>query len=225
MTIGIYVIINKVNGKKYIGQSSNIEKRIYEHKVYLKNPHRVYNSLRTSKYLHSECNKLGLSLDDLDFIVLEECSTDKLLERERYWISLYKNTEEGVYNIPRDGLNNPNYGGKWSEEMKAEMSEIKSNQHNDGIYGQEWKDKISKASTLMWLDEDKKLQMAKKVSKAKRIYDFIQMTKDGECVRIWESMEDIISENPEYHIQSIYSTCSGYKKTYRGFRWSKRPKI
>jgi predicted GIY-YIG superfamily endonuclease len=31
MTIGIYAIRNKVDGKMYIGKSSNVEKRIKDH--------------------------------------------------------------------------------------------------------------------------------------------------------------------------------------------------
>lgn len=34
MTIGIYAIINKINGKVYIGKSKNIEKRFYLGKIF-----------------------------------------------------------------------------------------------------------------------------------------------------------------------------------------------
>lgn len=67
--------------------------------------------------------------------------------------------------------------------------------------------------------------MAKKVSKAKRLYDFEQYSKDGVLLKVWESVEDIISENPDYKWQNIYSVCNGYKKSYRGFIWKKKLKI
>ena len=36
LNTGIYCFENKINGKRYIGQAHNIERRIYEHEFYLK---------------------------------------------------------------------------------------------------------------------------------------------------------------------------------------------
>ena len=42
---GIYQILNLINGKRYIGQASNIAKRIYEHKRKRNNSH-LYKAIK-----------------------------------------------------------------------------------------------------------------------------------------------------------------------------------
>jgi hypothetical protein len=109
------------------------------------------------------------------------------------------------------------------------MSNIAKYRHSElNVYGDEWKSKISEASKKMWKDEDKKKAMADKVSKTRsekgfRFYQYDKKTL--ELVKVWESMVDILSENPDYHNIAIYSVCNGYKKSYRGFIWRKESKI
>lgn len=67
--------------------------------------------------------------------------------------------------------------------------------------------------------------MTKKVSESKRKYDFEQYSKDGELLKVWESVEQIVLANPEYKWQNIYSVCNGYRISYRGFIWKKKLKI
>ena len=57
--IGIYKITNKQNGKSYIGQATNIERRIAEHK-----------QTRTQT-IDNYINVLGV--DNFDFEIIEEC--------------------------------------------------------------------------------------------------------------------------------------------------------
>ena len=73
--IGIYLITNKVNGKKYVGQSIDIEERWKDH---------IWASKKSKLLIYRAMRKYGI--DNFDFSILEECSIDKLDEREIYWI-------------------------------------------------------------------------------------------------------------------------------------------
>lgn len=72
---GIYLIRNKTNGFEYIGQSTDIERRITEHKT---------PKARGNDRLHADIQELGVS--SFEFIVLEECGIEELLEREDFHI-------------------------------------------------------------------------------------------------------------------------------------------
>lgn len=90
--IGIYKITKKENGKSYIGQSNDIERRFKEHKT------------KTDIPVELAIKKYGASA--FDFEVLEECSLSLLDEREVYWIAYY-NTYLGFgYNCNLGGGNN-----------------------------------------------------------------------------------------------------------------------
>lgn len=96
--IGIYKITNLKNGKAYIGQSTNIEKRIKGHKK------RAYNASgkEYEKTLYRAIRKYGLN--NFKFEVLEICCLDELNEKERYYIEKY-NTYYAGYNETFGGDN------------------------------------------------------------------------------------------------------------------------
>ena len=73
------MITNKINNKKYIGQSIRIETRWREHKnSYLRND--------KNTHLYNAMKKYGL--ENFDFIILEERKKEELNNREKYWIQL-----------------------------------------------------------------------------------------------------------------------------------------
>ena len=90
--IGIYKITNKINGKIYIGQSVDIAKRWDEHRraIHYVNEH-TYNYP-----LYRAIRKYGL--DNFDFCVIEICSSEKLTDREQYWIDYYQSKVPHGYN-------------------------------------------------------------------------------------------------------------------------------
>ena len=77
---GIYKITNKINGKVYIGQSTNIEKRWQDHKNDWK-----YNK---TKLLYKAFEKYGL--DNFTFEVLEECCVEELNSKEIDYIKQFR---------------------------------------------------------------------------------------------------------------------------------------
>lgn len=90
---GIYMITNEINGKKYIGQSVDIEKRWESHK---------YKSAIESRnyYLYNAIKKYGI--ENFTFSIVELCDRTELNDKEIYYISKY-NTY--VYNKDSCGYN------------------------------------------------------------------------------------------------------------------------
>lgn len=99
MTAGIYCFTNKINQKKYIGQSLNIEKRYKEHKTRYTKP----NSSMYSSIFYQALRKYGF--DCFDFSIIDQCDNytrENLNILEQYYIKKY-NTYYNGYNM--------NYGG------------------------------------------------------------------------------------------------------------------
>ena len=129
MTCGIYMIQNKVDGKIYIGQAVDIEKRWQRHKGDLRGNYHINKHLQRSWNTHDEA--------DFEFTVICECDENQLNTMEEYYIF-----ELMSYDY-RIGYNN-NYGGssgRPTEETKKKMSEAQKGR----IYSDETRDKISKA--------------------------------------------------------------------------------
>lgn len=99
---GIYVFTNKINGKKYVGQSIDIAKRYYQHSVNSFN----CNSAGYNSYFYKAIRKYGFL--NFSFEILEECDKTKLNEREKYWIDLLKsNIQDFGYNLTEGGSGGP----------------------------------------------------------------------------------------------------------------------
>lgn len=91
--IGIYKITNLITQQSYIGQSNNIERREIEH---------FNNNKYNQQKIDKEIQNLGK--ENFSFEILEECSIDKLNEREKYWINFYDSFYHG-YNQTKGGQN------------------------------------------------------------------------------------------------------------------------
>lgn len=245
MTIGIYCIKNLINNKVYIGKSINIEARIQRHFYCLRKE--VRDKKQTNRYLFDSFKKYGEG-NFIWFILetFEEVNDGLLADREIYFMDLFNSCNRGFgYNLRRDsstktevhedtrklisensrGDKNPNFGNKWTQEQKDRMSRIKKKQiaedpRYDYIRSPEHNKFLSEMASEMWKDEDKKARMAQAVSISKstlRFYEYNKVTK--ELIRVWESMNDILTEHPDYYRIAIYSVCNGHKKSYRGSIW------
>ena len=111
--IGIYCFINTHNGKRYVGQSINIDVRHKRHLIDLnKNTH-------PNAHLQGAFNKYGSSC--FEFHILEECGADMLDMREIAWINYYHSFGEGGYNLTSGGLF---FKHTWETKKKIGAAEI-----------------------------------------------------------------------------------------------------
>ena len=109
MSIGIYKITNKINGKVYIGKSKNIEKRFTQHKYGLN------NNSNHNIHFQNAWNKYGE--ENFEFEIIHLCDKKYLDDLEIYYIYHYNSYESDYgYNYTLGGE-----GGELSEEYKAQI--------------------------------------------------------------------------------------------------------
>ena len=88
--IGIYLITNQINQKKYIGQSRNIENRWKDHR-------KSVNNSRMYHYpLYRAIRKYGI--ENFSFQVIEQCKIEDLNKREQYYIKKFNTIVPNGYN-------------------------------------------------------------------------------------------------------------------------------
>lgn len=130
---GIYIITNKINGKSYIGQSENIEKRFYSHK-------------------HNKTTELGQDIqkygeENFSFSILEECKKEDLDRKEIQYISAYGTIYNGYNKQPGGsivhGEYNPN--SKLTENDVYDIREAYNNHERKWKTYEKYKDKITKS--------------------------------------------------------------------------------
>ncbi len=132
---GIYKIENLVNGKIYIGSSSDLKNRWRQHlQSLVKGNH--YNA-----YLQRSWNKYGM--ENFKFAIIEICELKSLIEREQNYIDLFDACRNG-YNIsPTAGST---LGTILSEEARKNIS-LRQTGKKRGPHSEEHKRKISQSET------------------------------------------------------------------------------
>lgn len=116
---GVYLITNKINGKKYVGQAQNVKRRWRDHR----NP-------KLKQPISSAIRKYGV--ENFSFDVLEFCDISRLNEVETHYIKSMKCLAPDGYNIaPQGGTCR---GVKHSSEVRQKVSTAqKSNWDNPVI--------------------------------------------------------------------------------------------
>lgn len=167
MPSGIYQIKNKINNKFYIGSSDFIRRRWREHTTSLN------GNKHCNNYLQFSWNKYGA--DAFEFLILENCNSDKLIEREQIWIDWLKpeynlsGTAGSPLGIKRSEefkqkVRDRQLGSKHSKETKIKMSiSQKGRRHS-----QESIIKIIEAKAVYGLNSDR---VGMKYNKPNRIWD------------------------------------------------------
>ena len=252
---GIYKITNLKNQKFYIGQSKNLNNREHNHFYQLeRNEHH-------NEILQNSFNKHGK--ENFIFDVLEEIDSDYLSNREKYWLDFHGGlNNKKTYNMKdpltneysdytkvkvskiMSGENNPNFGNKWTDEQKENLSKKKKGKTLVEMVGEEkakkTKEKMSKSQKGRKHPEEvkEKIRQANigennpmfgkgykqvgennpmfgKTQKNRRPVQ--QLTKDGVLVKEYDFISDVI--NYGFFVGNVWSVCNGKSKTYRGFIW------
>lgn len=158
---GVYAI--RSADKMYIGSSVDISTRFIRHRYHLRKGDHV------NQYLQNAWNKYGE--EAFEFVVLEECPVDQLLDREQHYLDCssekynilstagsqigYKHTPEAIAKISathkgkvvseetRKKIGDANRGRKRSAEARERMSVS----HRGRITSEETREKLRVAST------------------------------------------------------------------------------
>lgn len=234
---GIYIIMNLVNGKFYIGSSCNIKNRWASHRTTLK------TNTHLSKYLQRAYNKYGI--ENFRYEIVEICSIENLLNREQYWIDFHKTyIPKNGYNISPTAGNTNGYkhtdGDKYKMKliMKERISKM-SKQEKKDTFGKGRKSKpISKEHLIKLRDGWKKADVpnnkirieACKISntllKSKPV---LQYDKNGNFLNEFRSAKfaSEILNLGKFAAGRICAVCKGhkYRNTAYGFIWKYKNNI
>lgn len=214
----IYKYTNKINGKVYIGQTTDERQRKKDHR----------NS-KVEDHFHRAIRKYGW--DNFEYeVIFETLSSDKdrlkyLLDTmEKYFIKKYDSHGKGGYNCTdggggclgylhseetREKLSIANRGKKRTEETKRKISEArKGRKHTE-----EAKKKLSEINRGKRLSEDAK----RKLSEAKK-KPINQYTKDGVLICTYKSLGDVAKQN-NWKRSNIGECARGKNKTAYGYIW------
>lgn len=111
---GIYCIVNKLNGKFYIGSSNDIEGRFNQHR-----------SCKKDYYLYNAIRKHGAENFEMTTLQAVENDTDALLAVEQKWLdAIFMLCPDMIYNISRSATA-PMDGRKHTAEARQKMAEAK----------------------------------------------------------------------------------------------------
>lgn len=224
--IGIYKITNLINGKTYIGQSIDIQRRFWEHRCV---------SHESNRHLKYALQKYGK--DNFKYEVLEECDESLLDERERYYIAKHK-PEYNVTNGGQDSLR------RYPDEIKKKISQ-KAKEQWANMSNEEKADRIAnnlkgpKKGHAVSEETRKKLrdfnigkkqssetiEKRKETMRKKKSAGYVQTNASHRkkiiCIETGEIFESVkeASESLGIRASNISHVLKGRQKTAKGFRF------
>ena len=203
----VYLFTNKLNGKKYVGQTCrDFDTRLKEH-------------LRHNKtYFDKALSKYGV--ENFNYEILEEVDcADELNAREIAWIEKHNSIIPNGYNLCiGGGVTN---GFKHTKESKVKMSITKKKSgamigEKNHYHGKKHSIEIRNKMSAKWTDERKSIQ-SKRSKEIDKNYLFVRVRNIDTNI-IYNSVKDAADE---YGVNSTHITavCRGRQKTSGGARW------
>lgn len=110
---GIYIFTNLINGKVYVGEALNIQRRIYKH---LKSSNQI---------IHKATKKHGIGNFEITVYYLPDFDKKSLVDLETQLINKFDCLVPKGYNVCLGGSGFT--GGKHSEESKSKLKKATKN--------------------------------------------------------------------------------------------------
>ena len=214
---GIYKIQNKINNMIYIGQSIDILYRFKAHK-------KSYDNLA----IHKAMQEYGI--ENFTFEIVEECSREKLDEREKYWISYYDSYRNG-YNRTSGGSGTPLNKTKKVLQYDVEGNFIQS--FNSEKEAADFLDTdpryisnccLHKANTLMnyqfcFEGDENSIQKNPKQNPGADKIPVSKYSLDGIFICNYDSIREAAKENGN-DVKGISECCRKLAFSCQGFLWT-----
>ena len=208
--VGIYKLINP-QGKIYIGQSINIEKRLLQYQYSSKYSlgRKIYNSIKKYGWKNHTCE------------IIEEYSTEQLDEKEIFWGEYYSSLGSGGLNLKLgEGR------GKCSDETKKLMSEsakmIMTKEHREKLsQAKKGKKRSEKAKQALRVPKKNKINFQNNGKWISNSTSVLQYNLKGKFIREWKIIKDAeLTFHPKKKYgNNITNCCRGSQKTAYGYIW------
>lgn len=217
--IGIYKITNKLNGKAYIGQSNDIERRFKEHQQKGESS-RIPLDIAIQKY----------GKDNFIYEIIEECSLEELNQKEQYWIATL-NTVKNGYNCSEGGeqqsIGENNGRSKLTEEDVKKIRQAYADHKKQKEVYEEYKDIISFGYFQnLWQGRSWKHIMPEVFTKENKEYYIYQNSNGENGSSAQFSNEEVIKIRERYVNESAKQIYEDYQdrvsyQTFQAMLWGR----
>jgi group I intron endonuclease len=200
MNIGVYKIVNLVNGKIYIGKSLRLKYRWKQHLWKLK------NKTHANKYLQFAFNKY--TNINFWFEILEYCSKESVCEREMFHINKYQSDDPQFgYNKTKGGE-----GLRATDEIKQKIS----NSLKGKPASESKRENCRKAQTGL-----KRSKESIEKTRQKLKHPISQYDLQNNFIKNWDSIREAANELG--FSESVIGRCvNGKRKTAYKFIWKRQ---
>lgn len=217
--IGIYKITKKENGKCYIGQSNNCERRFKEHQT-KGSSSRIPVDIAIQKY----------GKDAFTYEIIEECSIEELNQKEQYWIKYYNSMKDG-YNCSEGGAQQSigvnNGRSKLTEQDVIKIRKAYNNHEKQKDVYEEYKDIISFGYFQnLWQGRSWSHIMPEVFTKENKEYYIYQNSNGGNGASAKFSNEEVIKIRQRYVTESAKQIYKDYSdrvsyQTFQAMLWGR----